>query len=131
MITDGLDFYHIPLLLAYTESKHHVYSSFFDDVTNNIIQSSIKLLKLGTKRKKDSILDIISNFLFYYYFVHSPSYLLGQPPVSIIGIAYSQKQAKHLFLFLKIFFGVLFYLYFLFYDCIFKIFFCIFIFILN
>ena len=77
------------------------------------------------------IIDIISNFLFYYYFVHSPSYLLGQPPVSIIGIAYSQKQAKHLFLFLKNFFGVLFYLYFLFYDCIFKIFFCIFIFIIN
>ena len=39
MITDGLDFYHIPLLLAYTESKHHTDSSFFDDVTNNIIQS--------------------------------------------------------------------------------------------
>ena len=122
MITDGLDFYHIPLLLAYTESKHHVYSSFFDDVTNNIIQSSIKLLKLGTKRKKDSILDIISNFLFYYF--HSHSYLSNQ------SLAF-QQQVKHRVLFLKIFSGIFFYLYTLFYDCIFKIFFCVFIFMSN
>ncbi len=122
MITDGLDFYHIQLLLAYTESKHHVYSSFFDDVTNNIIQSSIKLLKLGTKRKKDSILDIISNFLFYYF--HSHSYLSNQ------SLAF-QQQAKHRVLFLKIFSGIFFYLYTLFYDCIFKSFFCVFIFMSN
>ena len=91
MITDGLDFYHIPLLLAYTESKHHVYSSFFDDVTNNIIQSSIKLLKLGTKRKKDSILDIISNFLFHYHsIIHNHLYFSSETLCFIADVTYFQ-----------------------------------------
>ena len=99
-----------------------------------MIESFHQTFKAWYKRKKGFHCfksAIISNFLFYYHFIHSPSYLLGQTPVSVVGVAYSQQQAKHLFLFLKIFSGVLFYLYALFYDCIFKSFFCIFIFILS
>ena len=54
-------------------------------------------------------LDIISNFLFYYHFIHSCSYLYGQASVSVTGVIYSQKQTKHWFLFKKIFSGVSFY----------------------
>ena len=67
-------------------------------------------------------LDIISNFLFYYHFIHSYAYLSGQASAFVTDVTYSQEQTKHQFLFKKIFSGVSFY---------FKIFFCIFIFILN
>ena len=47
----------------------------------------------------ESALDIISNFLFYYYFIRSHSYLYRQALASVAGVAYSQQQAKHWFLF--------------------------------
>ena len=42
-----------------------------------------------------SALDIVSNFLFYYHFIHSHSYLSKQPPASVAGVTYSQQQGKH------------------------------------
>ena len=50
-----------------------------------------------------STLDIISHFLFYYYFIHSHSYLSDQSSIFVAGVTYSQQQAKHWFLFKKIF----------------------------
>ena len=47
----------------------------------------------------ESALHIISNFLFYYHFIHSHFYLLGQAPASVADVTYSQQQAKHWFLF--------------------------------
>ena len=43
----------------------------------------------------ESTLDMISNFLFYYHFIHSHFYLSGQTPA--VGVAYSQEQTKHCF----------------------------------
>ena len=43
----------------------------------------------------ESALHIISNFLFYYHFIHSHFYLLGQTPASVADVTYSQQQAKH------------------------------------
>ena len=45
MITDGLDSYHMPLMLAYLKSKHPVYSSLCDDVDNHVIESFHKTFK--------------------------------------------------------------------------------------
>ena len=61
-----------------------------------------------------STLDMISNF-----FIHSHFYLSEKALTSVAGVTYFQQQAKHWFLFLKIFSGVSFYLYTLFYNCIF------------
>ena len=47
----------------------------------------------------ESALDIICNFLFYYHFIHSYSYLFGQSPAPVAGVTYSQQQSKHWFLF--------------------------------
>ena len=43
----------------------------------------------------ESALDIISNFLFYYHFIHSHFYLFKQVPASVADVARSQEQAKH------------------------------------
>ena len=47
----------------------------------------------------ESALDIISNSLFQYPFIHSHSYLFGQASASVACIIYFQQQAKHRFLF--------------------------------
>ena len=72
----------------------------------------------------ESTLDMISNFLFYYHFIHSHFYLSGQTPA--VGVAYSQEQTKHFFLFFRC---LLLFVY-SFLELHFKNFFCIFIFIL-
>ena len=79
------------LMLVYPESKRHVYDFFRDDVTNNIIESFHKTFKAWYKTKKglhcfESALDIISNFLFYYHFIHSHLSLFGQAPASVAGV---------------------------------------------
>lgn len=80
IITDGLDAYNMPILLAYPKSKHHRYPSFADDCSNNVLESFNKTFKAWYKTKKgfhsfDSAMDMISNFLFYYNFIHSHSSL--------------------------------------------------------
>ena len=82
--------------------------SFGDDVSNNTIKSFHKTFKAWYKTKKgvhcfESALDMISNFLFYYHFIHSHSYLFRQAPASVAGVTYSQQQTKHKFYFKKIF----------------------------
>ncbi|HIT86626.1 MAG TPA: hypothetical protein IAB62_02405 [Candidatus Coprocola pullicola] len=37
----------------------------------------------------ESALDIISNFLFYYDFIHTHSYLFRQAPASVADVTYS------------------------------------------
>ena len=59
IITDGLDAYNIPILLAYPKSKHHRYHSFAEECSNNILESFNKTFKLGIKRKKDFIVLIL------------------------------------------------------------------------
>ena len=49
----------------------------------------------------ESTLDMLSNFLFYYHFIHSHFYLPGQ--TSAVGIAYSQEQTKHCFFIFQVF----------------------------
>ena len=58
IITDGLDSYNVPIAVAYPKAKHCVYTSFSDILNNNLISLSTKLLRLGTKRKKDFTLLI-------------------------------------------------------------------------
>ncbi len=104
IVTDGLDAYNMPILLAYPKSKHHRYSCFADDCSNNILESFNKTFKAWYKTKKgfhsfDSAMDMISNFLFYYNFIHSHSSLSDQSPASVAGVTYSQEQANHWFLF--------------------------------
>ena len=65
--------------------------SFGDDVSNNTIKSFHKTFKAWYKTKKgvhcfESALDIISNFLFYYHFIHSHLSLFGQAPASVAGV---------------------------------------------
>ena len=43
----------------------------------------------------ESALDIISNFFFYFHFIHSYSSLSRQAPASVADVARSQEQAKH------------------------------------
>jgi len=80
MITDALDAYNMPIEIAYTKSKHYVYASFVDDCSNNLLGSFNKTFKAWYKTKKEfhsfeSTEDMISNFLFYYNFIHSHSSL--------------------------------------------------------
>ena len=76
----------LPLNIRFGMEKARVYLIFF------IIMEKIII---GIQ----SALDIISNFLFYYHFIHSHSYLSEQAPVSVADVTYSQQQAKHWFLF--------------------------------
>lgn len=104
IITDGLDAYNVPIAFAYPEAKHYIYDSFADDYSNNVLESFNKTFKAWYKTKKgfhcfDSALDMISNFMFYYNFIHSHSSLSKQSPACVAGITYSQEQAKHWFLF--------------------------------
>ena len=104
IITDGLYAYNMPILLAYPKSKHHRYHSFAEECSNNILESFNKTFKAWYKTKKgfhsfDSAIDMISNFLFYYNFIHRHSSLSRQAPASVSGVPYTQEQAKHWFLF--------------------------------
>ena len=94
----------MPILLAYPKSKHHRYPSFADDCSNNVLESFNKTFKAWYKTKKgfhsfDSAMDMISDFLFYYNFIHSHSSLSDQAPACVAGVLYSQEQANHWFLF--------------------------------
>ena len=80
----------MPIAFAYPEAKHHTYDSFADDYSNNVLESFNKTFKAWYK---------ISNFMFYYNFIHSHSSLSKQSPACVAGITYSQEQAKHWFLF--------------------------------
>jgi transposase InsO family protein len=87
-----------------TIEKTDVYSCFADDCSNNILEFFNKTFKAWYKTKKgfhsfDSAMDMISNFLFYYNFIHSHSSLSDQSPASVAGVTYSQEQANHWFLF--------------------------------
>ena len=104
IITDGLDAYNVPIMATYPKTKHHVYTSFSDVLSNNLIESFNKTFKAWYKTKKGfcsftSALDMISNFLFYYNFIHCHSSLSYMTPASVAGITYSQEQAKRWFLF--------------------------------
>ena len=88
------------LMIIYPKSKHHVYSPFHDNISNHVIESFHKTFKAWYKTKKGfhsfkSTLNIISNFLFYYHFIHSHSYLSRKVPVSVADVPYIQQQAKH------------------------------------
>ncbi len=94
IIIDGLDAYNMPIVFAYPKSKHHKYSSFIDDYSNNVLESFNKTFKAWYKTKKGfhsfaSAVDMISNFLFYYNFIHKYSSLSDQVPACVAGVTYS------------------------------------------
>ena len=126
----GLNAYHMPLRMAYSESKYYVYSFFCDDVDNHMMKSFHKIFKAWYKTKKRNLLflDIISNFLLYYHFIHSCSYFFEQASAFCCRCCIPSRTSKILVFILKIFLDVCFYLEILFvYDCILKSLFCTFL----
>lgn len=104
IITDGLWAYAMPIKMAYPHTEHHVYTSFAEVRNNNLLESFNKTFKAWYKTKKGfhsfaSALDSITNFLFYYNFIHSHSSLSNFTPASVAGISYTEEQRKHWFLF--------------------------------
>ena len=94
----------MPISMTYPNVKHHVYSSFSDDLNNNFIESFNKTFKAWYKTKKGfhsfySALDLISNFIFYYNFIHKHSSLSNLTPANVAGIIYSDRELKNCFLF--------------------------------
>ena len=68
IVTDGFDAYHMPV---YSKSKHHVYSSFRDDIGNNTIEAFHKTFQSWYKNKKGfhcftSALNMIFVLLSFY-----------------------------------------------------------------
>lgn len=104
IITDGLWAYHMSIQMTYPNTSHHVYTSFADIQNNNLIESFNKTFKAWYKTKKgfhsfSSALDSISNFLFYYNFIHSHSSLSNLSPAMVAGVKYTEEQKDHWFLF--------------------------------
>ena len=52
IVADGLNIYHMSLMLVYPKSKYPVYNSFRDDVSNHVIESFHKTFKACYKTKK-------------------------------------------------------------------------------
>ena len=103
-ITDGLWAYAMPIKMAYPYTEHHAYTSFAELRNNNLLEAFNKTFKAWYKAKKGfhsfaSALDCITNFLFYYNFIHNHSCLSNFTTASVAGVSYTEEQRKHWFFF--------------------------------
>ena len=104
IITDNLDSYNQAIALNYPNSVHHKYSTFYDDLNNNFIESFNKTFKSWYKTKKgfknfESAIALITTFIYHYNFLHQHSSLNNLTLAIVSGASYLGKDIKNWMLF--------------------------------
>ena len=99
----------MPLKMAYPKSKHHVYTSFYDTVSNYVIQSFHKTFKAWYKTAIVLHLLWISFLIFCFIIILSIFIFICLDKCLLLLQMFH--TLKSLIFILKIFSGVGFYLY--------------------
>ena len=104
IVSDRLPSYTIPTKIVFNESKHIKVQSWFDDITNNLIESFFKRFKHKYKtchgfKSETSVQALLQGFFFFYNYIIPHSSLNGETPARVAGVKYSELQRSNLLLF--------------------------------
>lgn len=104
IVSDRLPSYTIPTKIVFNEAKHIKVQSWFDDITNNLIESFFKRFKHKYKtchgfKSETSVQALLQGFFFFYNYIIPHSSLNGETPARVAGVKYSELQRSNLLLF--------------------------------
>lgn len=99
IVSDRLSSY----LILFDSSKHIKVQSWFDETTNNLIESFFKRFKHKYKichglKVEASVQALLEGFFFFYNYIRPHSGLNNETPARVTGVKYSELQRVNLFL---------------------------------
>ncbi|EHO80367.1 integrase core domain-containing protein [Fusobacterium ulcerans] len=103
ILSDRLPSYSIPTKLVFDSSKYIKVQSWFDETTNNLIESFFKRFKHKYKtchelKVEASVQALLESFFFFYNYIRPHSGLNNETPARVAGVKYSELQRVNLFL---------------------------------
>ena len=103
IVSDRLPSYSIPTKVIFDSSKHIKVQSWFDETTNNLIESFFKRFKHKYKtchglKVESSVQTLLEDFFFFYNYIRPHSGLNNETPARVAGVKYSELQRVNLFL---------------------------------
>ncbi len=104
LVSDRLPSYNEATKTVFNNAKHIKVESWYDDITNNVIESFFKRLKHKYRtfhglKVKESVESILQGFFFFYNYVLPHSNLSNETPARVAGITYTEEQRRHLLLY--------------------------------
>jgi len=97
ILSDRLPSYSLPAKVVFDSSKHIKVQSWFDETTNNLIESFFKRFKHKYKtchglKVKASVQALLEGFFFFYNYIRAHSGLNNETPAKVAGVKYSELQ---------------------------------------
>lgn len=104
IVSDRLPSYNIPTKLVFSESKHIKVRSWYDEVTNNLIESFFKRFKHKYRtthglKCETSVNALLEGFFFFYNYIMPHKGLSNLTPAKVAGVEYTEVSRKNLLLF--------------------------------
>lgn len=104
IVSDRLPSYTIPAKVVFDKAEHIKVQSWYDDITNNLIESFFKRFKHKYKtchgfKSEKSVQSFLQGFFFFYNYIIPHSGLNGETPARVAGVKYTDLQRSNLLLF--------------------------------
>lgn len=104
IVSDRLPSYIEPVKTVFDTSKHVKVQSWFDDITNNLIESFFRRLKHKYKtthglKSADSVQCFLTSFFYFYNYIIPHKALNNDTPARVAGAKYSELSRSNLLLF--------------------------------
>ena len=104
IVSDRLPSYNQATKVVFEGSKHLKVQFWYDETTNNLIESFFKRLKHKYRtfhglKVKESVEAILQEFFFFYNYILPHSSLNNEIPARVAGVEYTEIQRKELLLY--------------------------------
>ncbi len=104
IVSDRLPSYTIPTKVVFDKAKHIKVQSWYDETTNNLIESFFKRFKHKYKtchgfKSEASVQALLQGFFFFYNYIIPHNGLNCETPAKVAGVRYSELQRRNLLLF--------------------------------
>jgi transposase-like protein len=97
IVSDRLPSYNQATKVVFEGSKHLKVQFWYDETTNNLIESFFKRLKHKYRtfhglKVKESVEAILQEFFFFYNYILPHSSLNNETPARVAGVKYTKKD---------------------------------------
>lgn len=104
IVSGRLPSYTIPAKVLFDKAKHIKVQSWYDDITNNLIESFFKRFKHKYKicysfKSEKSVQAFLQDFFFFCNYIIPHSELNDKTPARVAGVKYTDFQRSNLLLF--------------------------------
>lgn len=103
IVSDRLPSYNQATKVVFENSKHLKVQSWYDETTNNLIESFFKRFKHFYKtshgfKRKEIVESLLQGFFFFYNYILPHTSLKNETPARVAGVEYTEHQRKSLLL---------------------------------